>query len=408
MKSKKKESNTRRGPSLSSTFPAKLHKILSIPELSHIISWMPHGRSWRVLQPKLFEEKVMPKYFAHQSKYASFTRQVNGWRFKRITIGPDRNCYYNVFFLRDFPQKTRGMTRRSSAEAKVLNSMTGDNPNVFHDRSGSLLMEDKNGRGYQDRTGMPNYAAYPPPMSPGYHYGSQHGHYNYPPRPYPSLVDTQLHYQYRYPPVYPHEESKYYPPSGLPHYYVPHPTSTPQQYHQIVSDESTDGHGDKCNSSGYLNDGRNFTRQNDARHNDSVQPKAEIVSDNPISNTFSFESTAHSMANYHPQQSQRHRAHYSPHSEHYREKQEKDTPSALVVHSRGNTDYLKKEDDKQNYDSTEQIQSYEQVDDSNNNNIFQNNFSVPHPSVYSSDPSFSEYKNFSSLDPQSEEQIEKN
>ena len=73
MKSKKKESSTRRGPSLSSTFPAKLHKILSIPELSHIISWMPHGRSWRVLQPKLFEEKVMPKYFAHQSKYASFT-----------------------------------------------------------------------------------------------------------------------------------------------------------------------------------------------------------------------------------------------------------------------------------------------------------------------------------------------
>jgi len=407
MKSKKKESSTRRGPSLSSTFPAKLHKILSIPELSHIISWMPHGRSWRVLQPKLFEEKVMPKYFAHQSKYASFTRQVNGWRFKRITIGPDRNCYYNVFFLRDFPQKTRGMTRRSSAEAKALNSMTGENPNVFHDRSGSLLMEDKNGRGYQDRSGMPNYA-YPPPMSPGYHYGSQHSHYNYPPRPYPSLVDTQLHYQYRYPPVYPREEGKYFPPSGHPNFYVPHATPAPQQYHQIVSDESTDGHGDKCNSSGYLNDGRNFTRQNDARHNDSVQPKVENVSDNTISNAFSFESTAHSMANYHPQQSQRHRTHYSPHSEHYREKQEKDTPSALGVNSRGNTDYLKKENDKQNYDSAEQIQSYEQVDDSNNNNIFQNNFSVPHQSVYSSDPSFSEYKNFSSLDPQSEEQIEKN
>ena len=82
------------------------------------------------------------------------------------------------------------MTRRSSAEAKALNSMTGENPNVFHDRSGSLLMEDKNGRGYQDRSGMPNYA-YPPPMSPGYHYGSQHSHYNYPPRPYPSLYHPQ-------------------------------------------------------------------------------------------------------------------------------------------------------------------------------------------------------------------------
>ena len=56
-------------------FPVKLHRILSNPEYSDLISWLPHGRSWRVLKPKAFEEKIIPRYFRH-TKYASFMRQV--------------------------------------------------------------------------------------------------------------------------------------------------------------------------------------------------------------------------------------------------------------------------------------------------------------------------------------------
>jgi hypothetical protein len=57
-------------------FPVKLHRILSNPEYSDIVSWLPHGRSWRVLKPKAFEEKVIPIFFRH-AKYASFMRQVS-------------------------------------------------------------------------------------------------------------------------------------------------------------------------------------------------------------------------------------------------------------------------------------------------------------------------------------------
>ena len=86
-----------------SNFPAKLHEILSRTDISDIISWAPHGRAWRVLKPKAFEEKIIPKYFRH-CKYNSFTRQVNGWGFRRITQGPDHNAYfhevcYDVFHL---------------------------------------------------------------------------------------------------------------------------------------------------------------------------------------------------------------------------------------------------------------------------------------------------------------------
>ena len=56
-------------------FPVKLHRILSNSEFREVITWLPHGRSWRVLKPKAFEEGIIPLYFRH-AKYASFMRQV--------------------------------------------------------------------------------------------------------------------------------------------------------------------------------------------------------------------------------------------------------------------------------------------------------------------------------------------
>ena len=76
------------------TFPAKLHMILSNPEYADIISWLPHGRSWRILQQKTLEEQILPLYFRH-GRYSSFSRQVNGWGFRRVIDGPDYNSYYH-------------------------------------------------------------------------------------------------------------------------------------------------------------------------------------------------------------------------------------------------------------------------------------------------------------------------
>lgn len=66
----------------SHTFPMKLHSILANNEFQDIIAWLPHGRSWRILQHKAFEERVIPMYFRH-GRYSSFARQVNGWGFRR-------------------------------------------------------------------------------------------------------------------------------------------------------------------------------------------------------------------------------------------------------------------------------------------------------------------------------------
>lgn len=76
------------------TFPLKLHMILSRPEWHDVVCWLPHGRSFRILNPQAFEELVLPLYYQH-AKYASFARQLNGWNFKRVSKGDDFNSYYH-------------------------------------------------------------------------------------------------------------------------------------------------------------------------------------------------------------------------------------------------------------------------------------------------------------------------
>ena len=65
-------------------FPERLMSILNESSLSDIITWLPHGRSFVIIRPDVFAEKVMPKYFPSpdarcSTKYPSFTRKLNRW-----------------------------------------------------------------------------------------------------------------------------------------------------------------------------------------------------------------------------------------------------------------------------------------------------------------------------------------
>lgn len=96
-------------------FPAKMHAILSRSDLSEIVCWMPHGRAWKVLKSREFEVRVIPTYFEH-AKFSSFIRQANGWGFRRLTHGRDRNCYYHPLFLRALPHLCKEMKRPGVAK----------------------------------------------------------------------------------------------------------------------------------------------------------------------------------------------------------------------------------------------------------------------------------------------------
>jgi hypothetical protein len=83
-------------------FPLKLHELLDTIEAdghADVLSWQPHGRSFRVHKTKEFVETIMPRYF-RQSKLTSFQRQLNLYGFARITKGRDKGGYYHELFLR--------------------------------------------------------------------------------------------------------------------------------------------------------------------------------------------------------------------------------------------------------------------------------------------------------------------
>jgi HSF-type DNA-binding len=97
-----------------------MHAILSREDFKDIITWLPHGRAWRILKPRDFEVRVIPMFFEH-SKFSSFVRQANGWGFRRITQGRDRSAYYHEQFLRGLPFLSKTMKRPGPSEKKTAN-----------------------------------------------------------------------------------------------------------------------------------------------------------------------------------------------------------------------------------------------------------------------------------------------
>mmetsp|Transcript_28537 Transcript_28537/g.57226 ORF Transcript_28537/g.57226 Transcript_28537/m.57226 type:complete len:224 (+) Transcript_28537:113-784(+) len=91
-------------------FPKKLHGILSNPQFHHIISWMPHGRSWRVSDKDAFNKVVCKQYL--RIKYETFMKNINSWGFRRIKKkGNDFGSYYHPCFQRDCPNEVAHMWR---------------------------------------------------------------------------------------------------------------------------------------------------------------------------------------------------------------------------------------------------------------------------------------------------------
>ena len=97
------------------TFPMKLHKLLSDPEAEGIITWLPHGRSWKVIKQEEFEKLLLPRYYDH-SNISSFMRQVNGWDFRRVAKGTDEQSYYHdvsLLFAEEYINASGRISRRA-------------------------------------------------------------------------------------------------------------------------------------------------------------------------------------------------------------------------------------------------------------------------------------------------------
>ena len=102
-------------------FPIKLHIILKIlcnEGSDEIMSWLPHGRSFKVHNTQAFEQVVMKRFF-RQSSISSFKRQLNMYGFQKVHYERDIGSYYHRHFLRGRPQLAKYIeTRRRTTNTK--------------------------------------------------------------------------------------------------------------------------------------------------------------------------------------------------------------------------------------------------------------------------------------------------
>jgi len=115
-------------------FPIKLQIVLKVVEemnLEHIISWLPHGRSFIINRPRAFEKEIMVQFFK-QTKISSFKRQLNLYDFQRITHGEDAGSYYHELFLRGRPLFATQIVRRKIKGTNIRGSNAPrDEPNFY-------------------------------------------------------------------------------------------------------------------------------------------------------------------------------------------------------------------------------------------------------------------------------------
>lgn len=104
--------NRRHAGGVDKTFPQVLKNLLSCSEISNIVTWLPHGRSFIVQDTDEFVKSILPRFF-RQSAFRSFSRQLQLWEFRRIVSkGPDFGSYYHELFLRGQPHLMMRMRRR--------------------------------------------------------------------------------------------------------------------------------------------------------------------------------------------------------------------------------------------------------------------------------------------------------
>ena len=71
----------------------QLAEILSTPRNQRSIAWLPHGKSFMILDRQLFVTDILPNYLGKSTKYTSFTRKLSRWKFQRIQDGPEEGAW---------------------------------------------------------------------------------------------------------------------------------------------------------------------------------------------------------------------------------------------------------------------------------------------------------------------------
>jgi hypothetical protein len=100
-------------------FTDDLRNILERAEaegFSHVISWMPHGRSFRVYNERDFSKTILPR-FTNKTAFSSFQGALERFGFVKLSIGREKGCFFHPLFIKELPILYQG---KNSMEMKAV------------------------------------------------------------------------------------------------------------------------------------------------------------------------------------------------------------------------------------------------------------------------------------------------
>jgi hypothetical protein len=93
-------------------FTDDLRDILDLAKaknFEHVVSWMPHGRSFKIHKERDFVQCILPRY-TNKTAFSSFSGALQRFGFRRVEKGPEMGSFFHPFFIQQLPQLCQGKT----------------------------------------------------------------------------------------------------------------------------------------------------------------------------------------------------------------------------------------------------------------------------------------------------------
>ena len=105
-----------------------------------MVSWLPHGRAFKVHQKNQFVQKIMPRYFK-ATKFTYFSDTLRIWGFARLKRGKDKGAYFHRNFVRGEPGLSRHLSRTHMRQAMAGWPPEAGEPDLYSHDAARLLEE---------------------------------------------------------------------------------------------------------------------------------------------------------------------------------------------------------------------------------------------------------------------------
>ena len=143
-------------PRRSPTFAEKLHAILDDRSLSSIVTWLPSGKSFCIINKDAFTRIVLPKYFK-ESLFESFSRRLKRWGYRKVyTAGQKQIVIIHDLFQRGRMDLCKMMNGRASQSVKVVSQdVASGKANINEDMIQELALAEKSLQSHRSAKGAP-------------------------------------------------------------------------------------------------------------------------------------------------------------------------------------------------------------------------------------------------------------